>query len=318
MLDALKFVKGAIAKKSLVPELSHFKIKNGVITSYNGTLSLCSPIPIDIEAAPKAVPFVKAIEACNDETVSLHMTNANRLAIKSGNFKAFIDCLENNEVLELGPEGDYVSVGGEFIHAIRRLHPFIAEDASRQWARGILFRGQSLFATNNVCVVEHWLPFIFPIEVNVPQGAIRELLRINEEPIGVQISDKSITFHFENNRWMSTQVYTTEWPDLTSILNRKANAVPVPQGFFDAMDKLIPFADEMSRAYLFPDRIATSPEEKTGSSVAIKAVEKECIFSMKQLLRLGSIVQKIDFSLYPAPCIFYGENIRGAIVGMVK
>lgn len=317
MLEALKFVKGAIAKKSLVPELSHFKIRNGVITSYNGMLSLCSPIPIDLEAAPQAVPFVKAIEACTD-TVSLHMTKANRLAIKSGNFKAFIECLDNNDVIELGPAGDYLSVGGEFIHAVRKLYPFIAEDASRQWARGILFKGQSLFATNNVCIVEHWLPFVFPVEANVPQEAIRELLRINEEPIGLQISDNSITFHFENNRWMSTQVYTTAWPDIAAILNREANAQVPPAGFFDALDKLMPFADDMCRAYLFPDRIATSPEEKTGSSVAIGAVAKDCVFSMKQLLRLGSIVKKIDLSLYPTPCIFYGDNIRGAIVGMAS
>ena len=44
MLKALKFVQGAVSKKDLVPALTHFRIENGTVRSYNGMLALCTPI----------------------------------------------------------------------------------------------------------------------------------------------------------------------------------------------------------------------------------------------------------------------------------
>lgn len=317
MLNSLNFVKGAIAKKSLLPELSHFKIRDGFITSFNGTLSLCSPIPINLEAAPKAIQFIKAIEACK-EPVSMHLTKANRLGIKSGSFKAFIDCLENDEVQEIMPSGSRINSPGDFLQAIRKLSPFIAEDASRKWARGILFKGQSLFATNNICLIEHWLPSLFPFEANVPQETIRELLRIGEEPTEIQIDTNTITFHFSGDRWLASQLYETTWPDLQPILNIESNQQNFPQGFFEALKTLVPFADDQERLYLFPNRVSTTDEEQTGSSVDITTNTKQCIFNLKQLLKLEIIANTIDFSLFPKPCVFYGDCIRGAIVGMAN
>jgi hypothetical protein len=43
-----------------------------------------------------------------------------------------------------------------------------------------------------------------------------------------------------------------------------------------------------------------------------------CVFNLKQLQKLETVATTIDFSLYPRPCIFYGDLIRGAIMGMVN
>lgn len=91
MIEALKFVRGAVAKKDFVPALTHFRIENGSIKGYNGTIGLCSPIALDLDASPKALPFIKAIETCRD-TVSMHLTGAGRLAVKSGKFRAYVEC----------------------------------------------------------------------------------------------------------------------------------------------------------------------------------------------------------------------------------
>src|SRR5690606_40453146 len=58
-----------------------------------GSLALCSPIDLDLEVTPKADPFIKAIATCKD-TVQLNMTPAGRLSIKSGSFRAFVDCTD--------------------------------------------------------------------------------------------------------------------------------------------------------------------------------------------------------------------------------
>ncbi len=42
MLDTLKFIQGAVARKDHVPALVHFRIAGGRIRGFNGTLSLAA------------------------------------------------------------------------------------------------------------------------------------------------------------------------------------------------------------------------------------------------------------------------------------
>lgn len=314
MLDALKFVQGAVAKKDFVQALTHFHIAGGFIKGYNGSLALCSPIDLDLDITPKAAPFIKAIQTCKD-TVQLNMTPAGRLAIKSGAFKAFVDCTEE-AYPDVEPEGETLELDGALLKALKQLNPFIAEDASRQWARGIMFRGPSAFATNNVTLIEYWLGYNFPVEINIPQPAVRELIRIGEEPTKVQVCENSVTFHYKSGRWLRTQAYSTKWPDMGKVLNRESVQHPFPEGFFEALGDLLPFSDDLERVYFLGDKMATSPAEGLGASVALPELPSEGIFHIKQLQLLQGLAESIDFTQYPGPCLFYGDKIRGAVVGM--
>ena len=236
MLNALRFVQGAVAKKDFVPALQHFRIEGGTIRGYNGMMGLSCPIALNLYVCPKAIPFIKAIQTCKD-TIAIHMTTGGRLGIKSGTFKAFVDCI-NEPFPEVIPEGEHIELKGDLLGVLKLLPPFIAEDASRPWARGILLRNQSAFATNNVCLIEYWLGYDFPIELNIPKAAVSELLRINEEPTGLQFTESSVTFHFAGQRWLRTQTYSTVWPDLNKILDQPATLVPVFPGLWQATEDL--------------------------------------------------------------------------------
>ena len=182
MLAELKFVQGAVAKKDFLPALTHFRIEDGRVRSFNGTLALSTPIQFDINCTPKAEPFIKAIQNCK-ETVTMTMTPAGRLGIKSGSFKAFIECVEE-ENYHAEPEGEEFDIDGEaLLKALQAVAPFIGDDASRPWSNGVLLKGQSAYATNNVMLVEYWTGTTFPIVCNVPKVAIREMLRIGEAPL---------------------------------------------------------------------------------------------------------------------------------------
>jgi DNA polymerase III sliding clamp (beta) subunit (PCNA family) len=315
MLDVLKFVQGSVASKDFVPELMHFKIENGTIRGYNGMLGLCCPIALDLNVSPKAVPFIKAIQTCKD-TVQLHVTPAGKLAVKSGKFKAFIDCIEA-EFPDRPPEGVTTALSGSLLRVLKTLAPFIAEDASRPWARGILLRGQSAFATNNICVIEHWLDQVFPVEVNLPRSAVLELIRIGVEPISIQATDQSVTFHYPEGRWLRTQTYSTKWPDLERILNVGCNRLPIPAGLFEAITDLSPFVDDLGRIFLKRDgSISTGQHEGVGASVELPEMISEGCYHFKQILLLEKVATSIDLNAYPAPCLFMGDKVRGAIVGM--
>lgn len=322
MLSPLKFTQGAIAKKDYVPALTHFRIKNGSIMGYNGAVALSSPIDIDIDCYPVAKTFTRAIQTC-EETIQLHLTASKKLAISSGPFKAFIDCLpEDGSFPNIQPEGIEVPVDGQIlVDCLRTLEPFISQDASREWSQGVLFRGQSAYATNNVVIVERWLGARFP-DLNIPATAVREIIRIGDPPKAVHVlsgsdgSQKAITFLYPAGQWLRSSLLTLGWPDVSRILDLPSSASRLPKGFFEALEKLIPFIGDQQACIFSSNKISTEKTDGYGASFDVKDFQGVGAFNAKLLLELKPIIQEIDFTCFPKPSMFFGDNLRGVISGI--
>lgn len=315
MLDALRFVQGAVAKKDFVAALTHFRIKDRTIVGANGNMTLSSPIDLDLDIMPKAGPFIKALQTCQ-ETISLHLTAGGRLSVRSGRFKALIDCIPEG-FPDITPRGEFIELPDGILPALKALSNFIAEDASRPWARGILLRGSSAYATNNVVLMEYWLKAPFPVPLNIPRSAVVELLRIGAEPQRLQVCQDSVTFHYEGGQWLNTLLYSTEWPDLGRVFNAQSNAEPIPDGLWEALEDLRPFTNKSNQVYLAPGKVSTGPDGDDASATSeVPGITTAGVFNLDYLLKLKGVAKKIDFTTYPKPCLFFGENVRGAIIGM--
>ena len=315
MLSELKFVQGGVARKEIIPTLTHFRIENGTVRSFNGTLALSSPIKLDLDCTPKAEPFYKAIQNCK-ETVTMSMTASGRLGIKSGAFKAFIECVEE-ETPHVIPEGQEFEIDGEaLLAALKVISPFIGDDASRPWSNGVLLKEQSAFATNNISLIEYWIGSTFPIVCNVPKIAIREMVRINEPPLRAQVDEHSISFHYPDGKWIRTALLDIDWPDLNKVLGVTVNATAIDERIFDALEAIKPFVDKQERVYITPGLMGTTMINGEGASYEIPEFPHEGVYQLKTLNLLKGIATSIDFTCYPKPCIFYGERLRGAIIGM--
>ena len=317
ILDSLKFVQGAVAKKDFLPAMTHFVIENKQVRSFNGTIALCCDIPIDFNFKPKAETFVKAIENCKEST-ELSLTSAGRLKVVSGKFKAFIDCIDEN-TMHAKPEGERFELNGEtFLKAMKTLEPIVSNDATRPWSNGILLKDCSAFATNNIVLAELWTGTVFPITINIPGLAIRELIRINRPPVYGQFTETSATFHFDNTSWLRTQLLESTWPDLSRILDRTPDSKPVMLNskFFEALEYLKPFSDKLGRVYFKDGIVRTNECENEGALYEIPEFSHEGIFQIEMLNLLEPIAKTIHFESSLLPSIFYGDNIRGAIAGM--
>lgn len=318
MINALKFVQGAVAKKDFVPALTHFRIQNRKVKGFNGDLGICSPINIDLDIAPRAADFVRAINACTEE-IALHMADNGKLCVRSGKFKTFVECVDPQTYPDFEPRGKLVQLGIGLVPALKKIEPFIAEDASRPWACGVLFDKESAFATNNIVFLEHWLGYHFPVRVNIPAKAIRELVRIGESPISMQMEENRVVFHYVDGQWLSTQVLTHAWPDASALLSKlsmKGHKQP-PAELWEALEAVVPFADEIGRCYFKGDHISTVADgEKCGTSVKVKGVPETGCFNGRQLLALQPLVTSFAFDQYPQAVPFFGERTRGLISGI--
>lgn len=316
MLKELKFVQGAVAKRDLMPAMTHFRIEGGFVRSYNGVLALCSPIDCNIDCIPKADKLVKAIGRCKD-VMTMTLCPNGKLEISSGPFHVFIDCIEG-ETHHVEPAGTRVDFdGAALLKALKVVYPFIGDDASRPWTNGVLLRGQSAFATNNVCLIEYWVGAIFPHVINIPEVAITEMLRIDEAPTFAQMDTNSVTFHYSDGRWIRTQLLETTWPELTKILDVECNATPIDPRLFEALESLDGFTDKAGRVYIRNGMLRTENDDtESGAAYAVNGLGIEGAYQIKMLSLLAGVATHADFTRYPEPTMFFGDMLRGAIMGM--
>lgn len=318
MLNDLKFVQGAVAKKDFVPALTHFHIEDGHIYGFNGILAISTPTDLAVTATPKAAAFVKAVERIPEgEEVVLNLTDTGRLSVKAGRFRAYVECHEDSaNVVRVRPGGDYVELPPGLLPVLRTIAPFMGIDATRPWAMGALLRGQSAFATNNIVLIEHWLPIVFPSDLIIPAEAIKEMIRIGTEPVGIQVEAAAVTFHYPNGAWLRTQLVIGEWPDLARVLDTPSNPAPVPEDFFTELRRLDAFTGKENKIFLRGGVLATSATEGDGALVELDDFGGVGVHFISQMLKLEDVATSIDFSTWPRPCAFFGDMLRGAIIGL--
>lgn len=316
--QALKFVKGSVAKKDYVPELTHFRIKDGNVMGFNGKLALSHPVDLDMDIIPKAVFFEKALAALPvDVPVALDLTATGRLALRAGGFKVFVPCLDlMPEGLFQEPQGEVYDIALGLIETCEALFSFIAEDASRPWAQSIMLKGQSAFATNNQIVVERWCQSNFPEPFTLPLDAVRELIRIGIEPSRMQLHERSVTFHYTNGAWMRTQLLSEPWPErLAEVMATPTDKlVPVPDEFSTEVKRLAGFIEDSGCIHVLGATLSTTKEENAGASVVVSSEIGDGVFHIETLKRIAAVATHVDF--WSVPAVFRAPGMRGVAMNM--
>ena len=319
LINAFRFIKGAIAKKDIIEGLTHVTIENGSVRAFNGVMALSSPIPLDLKCKPKAIPFIKALESC-DETIHLSLTKAGKLKVQSGKFKVLIECIED-DIPHVTPEGEYFEIDGEKVYnAIKLLYPFVSDDASKPWSNGIKLEGSIAMATNNVIAIQYWTDSHFPYIVNIPRSFADEVLRIKELPIAAQFNGSSITFHYPNNKWIRSNLLSDNWPKFDSLLDIECFLEPIPATLFEGLNVVKPFIDKTNRVFFEDGFLKTHlHDEDEGATYEVEGLTKDFhVFNLIMLQKLEGVAEKIDFNSTTRTAIFHGKGLRGVITRMLK
>lgn len=320
MLETLKFVRAAVCKAGHNPAQMHFRIRGGTIQANNGRLAIQCPFPSDLDCCPHAGQFFKAVAAC-DDVIAMHV-EAGRLVIRSGKFKSSVHLCEKSAFRDFVPTGGMFPVPQPIIPTLRKLFPFVSDDERRPWACGVQFVNNSAIATNSITIVEHWLPFAFPVIVNIPRDAIAELIRLKMEPIGIQAAPHAVTFHLPEGAWVACSVLDYKWPDVQNVFNQAAaypgtyiNAEQL-ETLLDDVAKLEGFCNEFKAVHFIPGAVSTVPAGQPGTSIDCPFSPGVGVYRADQLAALWGAVDRIGFGAYPNPVPFFGgELMRGVVTG---
>lgn len=318
MLPALNFAARAISRSGLAPVHSCFRIAHGRVTGFDGILAMSAPLNLSFDAAPAAVPFTKAIAAC-EGPLTIVQDSPTKITVKAGGFRASVPCLGIDKIPTVRPEGNFVALSG-VLDAFRALKPFISTDerTDRAWCRGVLLSGASAMATNNVCLVEHWLGSVNFPKINVPVDMVDEMIRTKDEPTKFQISPTSITAHYNDGRWIRSQLCDLTWPDLGKVMSEaweKATLTTIDPALKEACAKLGKFAAVLT--YFRGQDVATERQEAKDGIAAVSVVSPATgCYHTRHLLEMLKAADTADFGAYPRPVPFIGGMMRGVICGV--
>lgn len=318
MIDVLKTVMSAVATKDMVQVLTHFCIYQDLlqpdrrIQGGNGIVYIDAPFPHDIpDCTVAASRFLKAVEAC-DSQPTFGLTEGGKLSIKRNRFRAYLPMLPVADFPRAALTGDEVPLPPNFLDTIRRLKPFISEDASRIWSMSVLLSEGYAYATNNIILVRCPLDWkgrsmALPIQV------VDRLLEVDRQPTGCRVGPSHICFSYDDV-WMRSQLVETPWPTVTSIIQEPAQE-PVPDELKQAVEKIQHFCVNDKFPIIKLSDIVETDQGEQGAAYDGFDLPK-AVFHADQLIKALSIATHINFSSYPNPCALRGPDIEGVIVGI--
>jgi len=319
MLQALRFVRGSVSSSDIVPILSSYLIKDGSVVGYNGRMSLGAPIDLTFETSVEGAKFYAAILACKKET-EISMTEAGRLAVRSGGFRAYLRCFEDKHPARLHPIEDGITFvpPSDFLDTLQELRPFISEDASRQWSVGLLFHDGHAYATNNIHIARRPISGMPDMRVNIPIFAVDEMMRIKEDPIEIRVADKLMSVLYSGGRWLTTCLLSSDWPDVEKFFEEEVKYPVRISQIIEAVLTIYPFL-EADKRVVMEGKVISSPDSdkhKTGAAIDIDVYIPRAIFNADMLLKFKDLEGDIDLTKYPLPCPFRTSGVDGVMIGM--
>lgn len=328
MLDVLNVVKGAVADKELIPALTHVHFYEGRVQGGNGKLSIDAPCDgAHDDITVPTVPLINALRACG-ESPDISITDAGKLRIKNGKFRALLPLLDNKAYPASTLEGKVLTRDkteiANFLTACNTLRAFVGNDASRPWCNGIIFEGDRAYATNNVILASVPCP-MHGAKFNIPSYAVDEVLRLvgthNYNISEVLLSDNAVSVAFMNGTWLRSNLFNDEWPDLDHILAAYdySDLPVVPAGVADAVDTTKHFVEDkkMPTVYFTGDSVNTG--EGDVQAVFECSTDSEAAFRVEPLSQVLAAATNMDLSKHPKPVPFSNPEtgLTGVLVGVV-
>lgn len=319
LLQALEFVS-CVSEKLGAPHETHVGLKNNWAVAFNGIVAAGCPIQEDIYCFPHTIDLVTALSKC-DENFSITQLE-NTISIKSGKFKAQVDCLDPRLMPEALPDPQIVEINNKFKEAVEAVGVLANEKAQHILAASVLMNGASVVATHNSTMLfEYWHGLDLPPNVPLPKEFVKALCSHKKNLTGFGFSNCSATFYFEDRSWLRTQLYATEWPDVSRILNIEGNLWSIDPNFFKALDAVTPFSED-GNVY-FDNGLLMSDPDGAGATYECSGLPKGVIYPIKQLKMIQPYVKKVDWQANgvhtSSYCLkFEGDVCRGVISGRIR
>lgn len=332
LLTATSRVKNALSNRDYIGAYTHLHLKGGRVYASDGALTASAPISEALEHVVPAEELDKALQIFGSDAE--YIWSEDTLLVKKGRRKMTIRLLKPDQVSLLEPTVSKQMVPKDFKQCLKKIRPFLSDDASRPWALTAWLRPDAggkhvCIATNNITVAEVSMEdssrFESSIDIQIPNYAIDFLLNREQSVTHIGVENNKVSFWFEDDSQVTAQLFAVKMPEavpnILSLLEKELAGV-----------SLFQLTDEWREAY--KSIVMLSPEELTIGPEIMKAGRKQCILEIeinshpprdttkaeshwnpKFLSPVVDLATYIDLGSYPKASGFFGPGVRGLIIG---
>lgn len=310
-VEALNFVSVA-TKKQGAPFETHTKLAAKWAKAFNGVVAAAHIMEEELYACPHHQTLLDAMARCGD-TFSITQMDRDRLAVKSGKFRAVVPCIDPELIGEIEPDMAIAPIDDRFKTAIGAVGILASESGQSVVDASLLIRSGSVVGTNRLVLFECWHGIDLPV-MSLPKAGVVALTKQSKPLLGFGVSSSNATFHYEG-AWIRSQFYSDTWPNVDSVFNKPHNAWPIPEGFFTALKAVSEFSTD-GDVYFHDGVLRSHDSEAIGAAYEVRGLPRGPIFNAKRLAMIEPYAKQIDFMTNGEKILtFFGDNIRGVVCG---
>ena len=312
MKEACEFVSIGITNKKFDDELTEIRCFEKHIQSNNGYVYMSHPLDKTTlgNFSVSSNKLLAALKNCEWDP-KIKITDSNIILNKDNKrFQLPI----NNELKYFDlPGGKYKKVKPGLINVIKSLFPLISEDASRPWSQTMCVNDGYVYVTNNVIIGRQ--PYkmkncLLPIQV------LSAMIKVNKDPVKVQIRDQYIVFVYENDSWILGKLPAEGWPKeafLVYDIYDEDNMKEFSDTFKSGINSMSGFVTD--DVVVFEGGILKTVND----SVVVRDIKQEgkAAFSYTMIKKVIENFHSVDFSCYPSPMSIKSDSTEGLFVGMI-
>lgn len=295
---------------------THVALRNGWAVAFNGVIAIGEPIKEDLIACPNGLMLKEALSKCGQGFTIINADN--KLTIKGERFKAIIPCLPIEDVQSAFPDQPCASIDDRLKASLLAVGGLPTDENFLLTGSVLIHRG-TCTTTDRKLIIQSWHGIDLPPMLAIPKAIIKPLVNNAKKLTQFGFSKSSCTFFYEDSSWLKTQYYAEQWPDVSSILDKRTNAWPLPENFYEGIKALEPFS-ETGFVFFDSNVMKSHEDEGIGATFDIKGLPKGPVLNIKQLKTIEPLIKTADFQVphnNHRMTLFYGNNVRGAIAGRV-
>lgn len=317
LINALHFISVAQKTEDDAPYKTHCILHNGWATAFNGTITAGAKIEETLEIAPNTYKLIAALERTTKDVSITELDG--RLSIRSGGFSCHVPCWHEG-MPALAPDQPLYGISDVLKSGFEMISGFTVDnDKKRIVECSILLRENSMIATDTSVMLEYWTGISLPTLI-LPKAFVTAILNTDKKLKAFGYSEASCTFHFEDDSYIKTQLYSEAWPNVDVILNKPSKPEPLPAGFYDALRNIKPFSEgkDLQKTVYFVDGALQSHRDKQDGAVCeVAGVRHGPAFNIKRLERIEHCVETVDFYSSSAAFFFSKDGLtRGVLAGV--
>lgn len=314
LLKALEFIS-LVQKSAGEIYQRHCLINNHWIVATDGVLTIGTKIEEDISACPRTNELLRALEKCGAK-LSITQLNENFLLVKSGKFKAAIQCVKFEDLPALSIDPSTAKINDEIKTAFSELNWLINDGAQKAWQGALLLQDKSIVSCNGHVLLEYWHGLDLPNNTLIPKAAAIAISKTNKALISFGRSENSATFYFEDDSFLKTQLFNDNYPNYQVMFQKQAQAenIPLPKDFYTAINAVSSFCEDKFVHFL-GNRISSHKENELGADYELDGIPNGFGFNFEYLKNLQPHFSNVFF-LKGFGAFFQNNKVRGALAGM--